>query len=231
MRELPPNDLILNQILPILAIRGEKIQDELPPWHQTRDAFDWLVAELLLRRTTRTAAEKAFNSLVSDFSTWKELNSASREQIAERVSWAGLGNQRSKQLSDLASVVVEHYAGAPPQDRKSLMELPGVGQYTADAIALYSFEAEIFPIDGGIQRVFRRVLGLPIPQKTQHTNPYQDPILKDISDLISSKCTSSEIILIHRGSLSVSWSLCKKQNPKCNYCPLISICDYAQISS
>lgn len=219
----------IEAVSPLLIDHGNAVAPDLPRWHHTRKPYHWLVAELLLRRMTRTAAEKAFDDLVGDFSTWTRLRSASREEIKNRVSWIGLGNQRSNQLKQLAETIVEDHDKSPPKDRVGLMRLPGVGEYTADALMLYAFASPRFPIDGGIQRVSRRILGLPIPKETRHTDPYKDPIVEEVADFVTTEHTAKEITSMHRGILSISWSLCRKQNPKCQSCPLRSECSSSQI--
>lgn len=204
-----------------------QVFEDLPEWHRSDHSYDWVVAELLLRRTTRTAAEEAFLELTEEWSSWNELAEASRKEIYDEVAQLGLGNQRSKHLSETARIVAQNLDGSLPRSRKELRKLPGIGRYAAEAARLYSLGEKEFPLDNGIQRVLRRTFELPIPQKSEHSRPYQDPFLERVAGIITGMASVKELRLAHRGILSISWFLCTKDNPQCSSCPLQASCRHA----
>jgi len=208
----------------LLIVHGRHVVGRLPPWHRSDDPFDWLIAELLLRRTTRTAAEKAFNQVTAKWKTWKEFAETDREEIYNEVSWLGLGNQRSKHLSELSTEIVQSYDGSTPRSRVELQKLPGVGRYAAEAVRLYAFGEPTFPVDSGVQRVLRRAHGLPIGSKSEHSRPNEDPYAQEIVDEFTTIGSPPELKAAHRGVLSISWSFCKKEVPECTWCPLQTRC-------
>lgn len=196
------------------------------PWHGSEDPYLWLVAESLLRRTTRTAAHKAFKELVESYPTWRALSAAPQEEVAKRIAWVGLGNQRSQQLKAMATAVTAELDGAALCSRDTLLKLPGVGSYIADAVLLHVCTQKAFPIDANVQRVLRRVVALPTPMGTRHSNPYRDPWVKKAIDYIVPQYTAAELGHIHRGTLHLAWETCRPK-PKCTPCALKDICKYA----
>jgi endonuclease III len=222
--------MLVDGVVDVLKSYGKKIKPELPRWHHSRDPYEWFVAELLLRRTIRTAAERAFEELISKYTNWKDLANARRSEIKDLVSCVGLGNQRSKHLLALASKILEDYDGSVPIKRDRLTELPGVGEYTTDAIHLYVHGLTAFPMDAGIQRALRRLDAKAIPENTEHTNPYQDPYLHQIATSLCQEVSSSDLAAVHRGTLAVSWKFCKKEEPICTECCLESVCEVGQAS-
>lgn len=197
------------------------------PWHHSADAYNWLVAESLLRRTTRTAAQKAYSALIAKYPRWDALNSATHEEIIELIGWVGLGNQRAKHLKALAGAMVNHQASEAMCERSRLLRLPGVGDYIADAVLLYVCHERRFPIDPNIQRVFRRVIGLPTAIGTRHSVPYDDPWLARVSEHLSRYYTAEKLIDIHRGVLYVAWTTCRPRTD-CPACPLQRHCVVGQ---
>lgn len=196
------------------------------PWHNSRDPFGWLIAELLLRRTTRTAAQKGFGKLLAMYPSWAELYRAPDKDIARKIKALGLASQRSRQIKALAKTVVEKFGCVVPRTREVLMELPGVGQYIADAILLHVYEERVLPIDSNVQRVLRRAFGLPVPKGTRGSDPYRDPLPKTFARNITNRFHGGAVKNIHRGMLYVAWNACRP-HPKCTRCPLRNSCTYA----
>lgn len=193
------------------------------PWHFSENGYHWLIAECLLRRTTRSAAEKAYNQLLNDYPSWESLAEASIEDIKKRIAWIGLGQQRSTQLKNLSETMVLEYNSEIPNKRKQLLSLIGIGDYIADAILLYVHKKKYFPIDPNIQRVIRRILGRPTSIGTRHSTPYSDAVLKRFSVYVLRKYQVEDIVNLHRGMLLVSWEVCRPK-PNCDKCNLNSIC-------
>lgn len=197
------------------------------PWHSCKNAYHWLVAETLLRRTTRSAAQRAFDDLITAFPTWEALASASKKEILERVAWLGLGNQRSRYLKSMALTVTQELETADLCEKNALLGLAGVGRYIADVVRLHVCGTETLPIDASLQRVVRRVMDLPIPTRTARSDPYRDPWVDRAAGWIVSSHSADELATIHRGVLYVAWENCRPSNPRCSSCPLGDICKHA----
>lgn len=201
------------------------------PWHYSSDPYDWLVAEALLRRTTRTAARKAFLALTERCPNWRALASAAQDDLMERIAWVGLGAQRSRQLKALARAVLEQHNGEVPRSAEGLLSLPGVGLYIADAVRLHAFQQAAFPLDPNVQRVFRRVGGYPLwARGTRHVEPYRDPLTVAFAEYVTQSFPAPELCDMHRGVLHIAWTSCRPL-PNCGICPLVATCQYAARSA
>jgi A/G-specific adenine glycosylase len=221
-------DLVaLGRALPVLAEHGRRLGPFMP-WHRSEEPYHWFVAECLLRLTTRKAASQAFTRLTEAYPNWESLASAGEAEIAGRIASAGLAKQRSRQLRALARTVDEEMGGAIPFEREALLRLPGVGPYVADAILLYFRGEGAFPLDGNIQRVFRRVSGLPMPEgKSRRTDPYRDSWLRGAADFALERHPQEGLVDLHRGVLDVGWTTCRyRPNPPS--CPVREVCAYAR---
>ena len=217
----------LERVLPLLQEHGGRIGPFMP-WHRSDEPYHWFVAECLLRLTTRKAAAQAFLLLTEAFPTWEVLGLADEDEIAKCIASAGLAKQKSRQLKALARTVHEDLGGVIPFERRALLTLPGVGPYVADAILLYFRGEMVFPLDGNIQRVFRRVSGLHMPEgKSRRTDPYRDPWLRRAADFVLSRRSGEELVDLHRAVLDIGWTTCRyRPNPP--LCPIREACVYAQ---
>jgi len=193
------------------------------PWHTSEDPFVWLVAELLLRRTTRTAAAQAFLSLIEKYPSPASLARATQEDVKRHVARLGLGNTRSKHLLGLAQLLVHRHNGEVPDERRLLLELPGVGPYVADAVLLHAFRKKALPLDAASQRVIRRLWGLAPLVQTRHAIPEKDQAILRFRDIALAAYDTESLRMIHFGLLALSWDSCRRR-PKCAGCALKSAC-------
>jgi A/G-specific adenine glycosylase len=156
------------------------------------------------------------------------LASADEGEIAERIASAGLAQQRSRQLKALAKEVCEEMGETIPDERPVLLSLPGVGPYLADAILLYFYGEAVFPLDGNIQRVFRRVAGLSMPaSKSRRTDPYRDSWLQGAVGFVLDRHPGDGLVNLHRGVLDIGWTTCRYR-PSPPLCPISEVCIHAQ---
>lgn len=128
------------------------------PWRQPEadgsfDPYKILVSELMLQQTQVSRVIPKYNEFLSQFPNIAELASSPLSKVL--VAWSGLGyNRRAKYLHTTACTIVSQYSGAVPNDVKALVTLPGIGENTAAAITVYSFNrAEIF-IETNIRTVY-----------------------------------------------------------------------------
>ena len=194
------------------------------PWHTSTDLYHWLIAELLLRRTTRTAACKAYIELINFYPNWFSLALATIDEIKKNISWVGLGNQRSRQLKAIAVLISNNGNDSEIiSSREKLESLPGVGRYIADVILLNLGGKKEFPVDANVQRVLRRNMGLDAPISTRHVDPYKDNQIIKIIENLKQNNSCNSLVSCHKAVLSIGWNSCRSQ-PKCNNCPINQIC-------
>ncbi|MBI1954333.1 MAG: A/G-specific adenine glycosylase [Proteobacteria bacterium] len=185
------------------------------PWRATSaqklDPYYTLLSEIMLQQTTVTTVIPYFEQFTEKFPTIQELAKASLDEIYH--IWQGLGYyKRAFNLHKCAKLIVEKYGGLLPDQEQELLTLPGIGPYTASAIASIAFDRKTLPIDGNIARVLSRLylIKTPLPhlirelQKKQlkpHTRP--GDLAQSFMDLGATLCTT---------------------RPKCLLCPLVSQC-------
>ena len=126
------------------------------PWRHTRDPYRILVSEVMLQQTQVARVEDFYRQFLARFPTIHALADASPSAV--RDAWDGLGYyRRADNLSRLARIVVERYDGTIPDDLDSLEALPGIGRYTAGAVASFAYEKRVPAIDTNVARVLSRV--------------------------------------------------------------------------
>jgi A/G-specific adenine glycosylase len=125
------------------------------PWRRTRDPYEVLVSEFMLQQTQVSRVTEYYPRFLERYPTVHHLAVAQPAQVRE--VWEGLGYyRRAANLHRLAQVVVEETAGKIPRDTEALRRLPGVGRYTAGAVASFAFEQSTPAIDTNVGRVIRR---------------------------------------------------------------------------
>lgn len=131
---------------------AEKGRDELP-WRTRRTPYRVFVSEIMLQQTQVERVIPKFNAFLSRFPDWQALASASLADVL--TLWIGLGyNRRAKALHQSARTVVARFDGKLPRDPALIRELPGVGPYTAAAVAAFAFDMPTIFIETNIRTVF-----------------------------------------------------------------------------
>ena len=125
------------------------------PWRRTRDPYHIVVSEFMLQQTQVSRVEGYYRRFLERYPSIHAL--AAAPAIAVRESWEGLGYyRRAANLHRLAQAVVETHAGVIPSDPRMLAQLPGVGRYTAGAVACFAYEKATPAVDTNVARVIRR---------------------------------------------------------------------------
>lgn len=125
------------------------------PWRRTRDPYRILVAEVMLQQTQAARVARAYPAFIRRFPTVAVLARATRAEVV--AAWEGLGyNRRALALAECARAVVRDHAGRIPRDADALRALPGVGPYTAAAVASIAFGDRVPALDVNVRRVVAR---------------------------------------------------------------------------
>ncbi|HEY7613385.1 MAG TPA: A/G-specific adenine glycosylase [Gemmatimonadales bacterium] len=126
------------------------------PWRHTRDPYHIVVSEFMLQQTQVSRVEAYYHRFLERYPTVHTL--AAAPPAAVRESWEGLGYyRRAANLHRLAQAVVDEHGGVMPSDPVVLAKLPGVGRYTAGAVACFAYEKVAATVDTNVARVLRRV--------------------------------------------------------------------------
>lgn len=125
------------------------------PWRRTRNPYHILVSEFMLQQTQVSRVEAYYHRFLERYPSIESLAAAAPSSVRE--SWDGLGYyRRAIHLQQLAQEVVRERAGVIPGDPAELRQLPGVGRYTAGAVASFAFERVTPAVDTNVARVLRR---------------------------------------------------------------------------
>ncbi len=126
------------------------------PWRLTRDPYRVIVSEFMLQQTQVSRVELYYRKFLARYPTLDSLSRAKPSTVRE--TWEGLGYyRRAENLHRLARAVVEEHGGTIPDDPATLRTLPGVGPYTAGAVASFAYEKREAAVDTNVARVLSRV--------------------------------------------------------------------------
>jgi len=202
-------------IISVVTKFGEKGREF--PWRESgRSAYEILMAEVLLKRTTATAVARVYSDVLRTFPRLTDLYFAPPDAIAEALTPIGLQYQRARSLKKLAIYLVEEEAGKIPRTLPSLLRIPGIGQYSARAILSFSTGIPAAVVDSNVERILSRVFSDSLFGRTS-LNSFQT-----IADsLLPRKHRSFNL-----GMLDLAAQYCRPKNPRCNECPLRRLCDY-----
>lgn len=129
-----------------------KVNERDLPWRKTRDPYAILVSEVMSQQTQLTRVIPKYNEWLKNLPTVASLANAEPRVVFQL--WSGLGyNRRALNLHKAAQMIMQHYLGEWPHDTEALQTLPGIGEYTAAAIACFAFDNQIPVVDTNIRKV------------------------------------------------------------------------------
>ena len=128
------------------------------PWRKTKDPYRIWVSEIMLQQTRVTAVVEHYKRFLKSFPTPRHV--AATDEAAVLTAWSGLGYyRRARMLHHAAKTLVVDRSGRIPETAVELRTLPGIGRYTANAIASIAFGEAVAVVDGNVERVIARMLG------------------------------------------------------------------------
>ncbi len=187
------------------------------PWRGAGDPYGVWVSEIMLQQTRVATVIDYFERWMVRFPTVEALANATLDDVLE--AWAGLGYyRRARGLHAGARMVVNDFAGVIPDSIRELRKLPGVGAYTAGAIASIAFGKPEPLVDGNVARVLSRLWALSTDAKSSQGARALWVLAENV--LERTRPAAFNQALMELGAL-----VCTPQNPKCEECPLTSCCD------
>ncbi|MDZ4761134.1 MAG: A/G-specific adenine glycosylase [Alphaproteobacteria bacterium] len=180
----------------------------------------WL-SEIMLQQTTVVHAAPYFLRFAKRWPSVEALASASWEDVS--AAWAGLGYySRARNLHACAQTVAA--AGDFPQDRQGLLRLPGVGPYTAAAVAAIAFGEAVAPIDGNIERVVSRLFAIGGDRTEAGWRAVRKVIAAEAQGLFDALEPSHPPGDLAQGLMDLGAMICTPRRPMCGVCPLFELC-------
>lgn len=187
------------------------------PWRQPDfDAWGTLVSEIMLQQTQVARVRVAIVEWLQRWPTPAALADAPTHEVLR--AWGTLGYpRRALRLQDAARAIVEHHGGSVPRDVQALLALPGVGDYTARAVAVFHFGDRHPVVDTNVRRVVARAV-----HGQAEARPAAKHDLRDVAALLpadSDEAALTSIALMELGAL-----VCASSAPRCDACPLAFDC-------
>ena len=188
------------------------------PWRknvsQSKKHYYTLVSEFMLQQTQVVTVIPYFNRFINKIPNLKKLSKIPDNELIKL--WEGLGYySRVRNLKKTAKIIISKYHGKIPNNYEDLISLPGIGNYTANAILAIAFNKSYIPLDGNIERVLKRYLYLRKDNEIQKDNLIQKKSIFGIS----SRASDYAQALMELGAM-----ICKPKNPECSKCPISKNC-------
>jgi A/G-specific adenine glycosylase len=180
------------------------------PWRKDRDPYRVWVSEIMLQQTRVAAVQEHYLAFLEAFPTLEALARASQEQVLAR--WSGLGYYRRARMLHLAAIqLVRESDGMIPREAEELRKLPGIGRYTAAAIASIAFAEPVAVVDGNVERVLARL------DARRHSAAVA---WKRAEELLDRSCAGDW----NQAMMELGATVCTPQTPQCPVCPLRAWC-------
>jgi A/G-specific adenine glycosylase len=186
------------------------------PWRRTRDPYRIWISEILLQQTRVETGLSYYQRFIERFPRLKDLADAPLESVLQ--VWQGLGYYgRGRNLHRAARTLQDRFDGRIPQDPETLEGLPGIGPYTAAAVASIAFRRDVFTLDGNVKRVLARLYAI-------RQDP-ELPVIRRRMEAIGNR-------LLPRGKagdfnqamMELGALVCRPGRPECGRCPVSGTC-------
>jgi len=186
------------------------------PWRQTRDPYAILVSEFMLQQTQVATVLPYYKKWRQRFPNFAALARASETEVLH--AWQGLGYYaRARNLHATAKRVVDRHLGRFPNSIEQMEQLPGVGKYTAHAVATFAFDQSVPIVEANTSRVLSRLFDLRIPvDSTAGRNA--------LWDYAASRAPKKSPAAYNSALLDLGALVCLPRKPKCGICPVKKFC-------
>ncbi len=181
-----------------------------------RDPYTVVVSEFMLQQTQVTTVIPYYERFLEAFPTIQALAEANETDVLKL--WEGLGYyRRARFLSAFAKQVVSEYGGVIPADKKLLLSLPGIGEYTAGAILSFAFDLPEPAVDGNIVRIFSRLDAEPHMRGDAKA-------IRSVRRRVTELIPASRAGDFNEALMDLGATICTPSSPQCAFCPLAKYC-------
>lgn len=193
------------------AARGRDL-----PWRRTKDPYHIWISEIMLQQTTVAAVIPYFERFLTQFPTVSDLAAAPESDVLRL--WEGLGYySRARNLHKAAQVIVNEYSGQFPDKRESIQSLPGIGRYTAGAIASFAFDQRAPIVEANTLRLYCRLLSYGEDPRSSDGQQVLWAFAEDVLPRVSPG-------LFNQALMELGATVCSPREPGCESCPVKMHC-------
>jgi A/G-specific adenine glycosylase len=188
------------------------------PWRRTQDSYAIWISEIMLQQTRVAAVIDRYNSFLTRFPTVQSLAVADEQQVL--ALWSGLGYyRRARMLHKAAQAVVADHAGTIPRSAAELRKLPGIGAYTAAAIASIAHDETIAVVDGNVERVLSRIRGW-----ESHDTASEAAVRRKVDEFAATLVDPRRPGDFNQAIMELGATVCTPRTPQCLMCPWARDC-------
>lgn len=186
------------------------------PWRRTKDPYRIWISEIMLQQTQVKTATPYYERWVREFPSVKILAEAPAEKILKL--WEGLGYYtRARNIHKAAKLIVEKHGSRFPSSFEKILELPGIGRYTAGAVASIAFGIPVPVLDGNVMRVLARLFAIADPVDSEKT---RKALWKLAESLIPARHPGN----FNEGMMELGATICLPREAECLLCPVPDRC-------
>jgi A/G-specific adenine glycosylase len=186
------------------------------PWRKERTPYSVLISEVLLKRTTASATTHVYEEFMALYPNIQTLSKADKKELESLLSRIGYHKRRAEILLEIANHITTKYGGQIPKSRDELLEIPHVGNYTANAVLSFGYGIPAAIVDSNVERIIRRVF-------LKHFKGKSSKLVQKIADELSPGENNQ---LYNYTLLDLGAAVCRYGIPRCKVCPINSLCDY-----
>ena len=187
------------------------------PWRmkgKKPDPYSVWLSEIMLQQTTVAAVRDYYNKFIEQWPSVRALAAAPLDDVLK--AWAGLGYYaRARNLHLCAKTVAEQHGGTFPATVDELLKLPGIGPYTAGAIAAIAFDQPFAAVDGNVERVLSRLHAIATPL------PESKPLIREIAQALVPSIRAGDFA---QALMDLGATICTPKSPNCLICPWTDQC-------
>ena len=186
------------------------------PWRRNRNPYVIWVSEIMLQQTQVATVVPYFERWLQKYPSIAALAKARESDVLK--AWEGLGYySRARNLMRGAQRIMARHAGKLPSTVDELLQIPGIGRYTAGAIASLAFDRPEPALDGNVMRVLCRVWDIA-------GDPRRSPLQRRLWSMARQLATGTDTARLNEGLMELGALMCTPQTPKCSSCPLRRQC-------
>ncbi len=208
------SSVIADRLLAWYDANARSLPWRSPPGANAADPYRVWLSEIMLQQTTVATVRPRFEAFLARWPTVESLAAASDADLM--AAWAGLGYYaRARNLIACARAVMAEHGGHFPDTEAGLRALPGIGDYTAAAIAAIAFGRRAVAVDANVARVVTRLDAIAAPL------PGAMPLIRSAADAMTPDARAGDFA---QAMMDLGTAICTSRSPRCLLCPLISEC-------
>jgi A/G-specific adenine glycosylase len=180
------------------------------PWRGQRDPYKVWLSEIMLQQTRVAVVTDYYRRFLQRFPSLQALAAARLSSVL--AGWSGLGYyRRARMMHQTAREIVKHHSGSFPRTARELSDLPGIGRYTAAAVASIAFDEPVAVVDGNVERVLSRMYG-------------KSFALKECWSMAQALLPHTRPGDFNQAMMELGATVCVPRNPHCSDCPVRKHC-------